>query len=385
MHALAALLAASVLVPAPALAQRWSAEAQFGRLDFLAAAAAAPPATSVSFGLRRDSPSGRLRFAGGLPLGEEDPVWALAEVAERPGLRRGAWFLGADLSAYGFLQRYTTRVAAEGGGLLGGLIPGARSREEVVHGFGVAGEAVPVIGVTTSAIGIEAGAGLSYYHGELGEQARSRLARLADVRLTFAPRSPFVVTGQLQGVAVEEGHYSRAGIIGAYRGGHATLWASAGYWLDGEGGTPWAAGASLSLGQRLEIEVYARHDPFDPIHRSAPRRSWGAATRVFLTSPRAPAKPVPAAYAGGRATIVLPAEAVRGRPRIAGDFNAWTPAPMTREGERWTYTVALAPGVYEYAFVSEDGEWFVPESVPGRKDDGMGGHVAILVVQEAEP
>jgi hypothetical protein len=39
-----------------------------------------------------------------------------------------------------------------------------------------------------------------------------------------------------------------------------------------------------------------------------------------------------------------------------------------------------APGVYHYAFVAEDGTWFVPESVPGRQDDGMGGHVAVLVV-----
>ncbi|HEY8485417.1 MAG TPA: hypothetical protein VIL13_12465 [Longimicrobiales bacterium] len=41
----------------------------------------------------------------------------------------------------------------------------------------------------------------------------------------------------------------------------------------------------------------------------------------------------------------------------------------------------VAPGVYHYAFVTADGKWFVPESVPGRKDDGMGGHVAVLVVR----
>jgi hypothetical protein len=54
---------------------------------------------------------------------------------------------------------------------------------------------------------------------------------------------------------------------------------------------------------------------------------------------------------------------------------------MTNTAGSWTYTVAVAPGVYNYAFVNEDGEWFVPESVPGRKDDGMGGHVAVLVVR----
>ena len=54
---------------------------------------------------------------------------------------------------------------------------------------------------------------------------------------------------------------------------------------------------------------------------------------------------------------------------------------MERDGDQWTYTVALARGVYNYAFVGADGTWFVPESVAGRKDDGMGGHVAVLVVR----
>jgi hypothetical protein len=93
------------------------------------------------------------------------------------------------------------------------------------------------------------------------------------------------------------------------------------------------------------------------------------------------APPVPAAYVNGRATIRLPASATSTRPSIAGDFNSWTPAPMEREGDQWTYTVALARGVYNYAFVAADGTWFVPDGVPGRKDDGMGGHVAVLVVR----
>ena len=72
--------------------------------------------------------------------------------------------------------------------------------------------------------------------------------------------------------------------------------------------------------------------------------------------------------------------AAKGRPSIAGDFTGWKPVPMQRDGSRWTFTVKLEPGTYHYAFVGEDGTWFVPESVPGRQDDGMGGHVAVLVV-----
>ena len=68
-------------------------------------------------------------------------------------------------------------------------------------------------------------------------------------------------------------------------------------------------------------------------------------------------------------------------PSIAGDFNAWKPAPMERDGDRWVYTVAVTPGVYNYAFVDADGTWFVPEGLPGRKSDGMGGFVAVVVVR----
>ena len=90
--------------------------------------------------------------------------------------------------------------------------------------------------------------------------------------------------------------------------------------------------------------------------------------------------PVPARSRDGRAVVALPARAAKGRPSIAGDFTGWKPVPMQRDGSRWTYTAKLEPGTYHYAFVGEDGTWFVPESVPGRQDDGMGGHVAVLVV-----
>jgi hypothetical protein len=90
---------------------------------------------------------------------------------------------------------------------------------------------------------------------------------------------------------------------------------------------------------------------------------------------------VPTSYAGGRATTRLPVSESATAPRIAGDFNKWQPQPMARNGKDWTFTVAVAPGVYNYAFVNDKGEWFVPASVPGRRNDGMGGHVAVLVVR----
>jgi hypothetical protein len=93
------------------------------------------------------------------------------------------------------------------------------------------------------------------------------------------------------------------------------------------------------------------------------------------------APPVPASYVNGRASIRLRARDAQGTPRIAGDFSDWKPLPMTLAGGIWTATIAVPPGVYSYAFVNERGEWFVPESVPGRRSDGMGGWQAVLVIE----
>ena len=66
---------------------------------------------------------------------------------------------------------------------------------------------------------------------------------------------------------------------------------------------------------------------------------------------------------------------------IAGDFNNWQATPMQREGDNWVLRLPIGPGVYHYAFRSATGTWFVPSSTPGRRDDGMGGHVAVLMVR----
>jgi hypothetical protein len=53
---------------------------------------------------------------------------------------------------------------------------------------------------------------------------------------------------------------------------------------------------------------------------------------------------------------------------------------MTRSGGDWVLELPLGSGVYRFAFVTAGGEWFVPDGYPGRIDDDMGGHVAVLVV-----
>jgi hypothetical protein len=63
---------------------------------------------------------------------------------------------------------------------------------------------------------------------------------------------------------------------------------------------------------------------------------------------------------------------------IAGEWNAWEPVALRRQGDRWLGELRLAPGWYRYAIVA-DGEWILPEGVAGL-DDGFGGTVGVLVV-----
>ena len=64
---------------------------------------------------------------------------------------------------------------------------------------------------------------------------------------------------------------------------------------------------------------------------------------------------------------------------IVGDWNAWNPVPLRREGREWVADLQLAPGLYRYAIVA-DGVWILPDGVAGM-DDGFGGKVGMLVVR----
>ena len=94
-----------------------------------------------------------------------------------------------------------------------------------------------------------------------------------------------------------------------------------------------------------------------------------------VASPIRPLRPEPA---GGVLVTLRASDAPSGQISIAGDFNNWQPTPMQREGDSWVVRLPVGPGVYHYAFRSATGTWFVPSSTPGRRDDGMGGHVAVL-------
>lgn len=68
---------------------------------------------------------------------------------------------------------------------------------------------------------------------------------------------------------------------------------------------------------------------------------------------------------------------------IAGDWNEWSPAPMSRtKAGRWTAVIRAVPGIHRYAILVDGTRWTLPQGVP-HTSDGFGGDAALLVVPEA--
>ena len=359
-------------------AQEWRASAQAGRIR-----SALDPAPSESFtlGLQYDDPTADLRLTGGIPVRSGDPLRGGASAWKRLSMHRRGVLAGLDLAGNAFLA--ADRSGQQANPLPFPFDPPSSTRTDR-SGHAFAGQVMPVLGYEQSAFQLQMRAGVSRYAAKFGDQRSDRSLRLADLTLTVTPTSSFAIVPVLQRYqASGEAAAVFTGVSAVTASTVGSLSASVGRWAGGRSeGTPWSVGGRVSLPPRVSLDGAVRRDTFDPLSLQAAQTSWSIGLSV-LTSGRARpvAPPVPAAYVDGRATIRLPVSATNTRPSIAGDFNAWQPAPMEREGDHWAYRVAVTPGVYNYAFVNADGTWFVPEGVPGRKDDGMGGFVAVVVVR----
>jgi hypothetical protein len=76
---------------------------------------------------------------------------------------------------------------------------------------------------------------------------------------------------------------------------------------------------------------------------------------------------------------------IRGAParraEVMGDFTDWKPQPLIPlSGGRWTYRVALSPGVHHLNVRFDGGDWLVPSGAV-QVDDGFGGRVGLVVVR----
>lgn len=369
----------------PLPAQDWHLSAQAGRIRSVLDPSSAA-SESFALGLRFDDSNAGLRLSAGIPGNSSAALWGSAGGWKRLAPRFGGFRAGIDVAGNAFLTMDRAKSDVPLPGPLNPPGPPGAPEPSLADraGHALAGQALPVVGYEDARWQVHARAGVSRYAAEFSGQRLDRSVRLVDLQVTLMPASSVALVPAVQQFrAIGEPAFTYAGLSAIAASGMGTAWASIGQWSGANDiGRPWSAGGRLRLHPLIALEVGARHDAFDPLYLQPAQTSWSMGLSLRLGGRQRPVRPpVPAAYVDGRATIRLPVSASTKQPSIAGDFNNWKPVPMQRDGDHWSYVVALEPGVYNYAFVTAGGDWFVPESVAGRKSDGMGGHVAVLVVR----
>jgi len=319
--------------------------------------------------LRYNSPQGVWLYGtAAMPFSGTDSRWGGFGIGDRfvhatSSSRRVN--IGADLGAHGFV--FHDAIVNQSGN--GGFI-----------------EALPFVQVPAGLATFEVGGGWRAQTLSYAGTADTRNVFESRAHVSFGPaeagRGFFTVEGDARWVNASEGLYPLFAGGLRYRLTPVEVWLQTGKWFSNTlTDAAWGTGIDVTLSDRLSLWSSVRQEAPDPLYWNVPRRNWSVGiTRRFNVGgqPQPLATTQPSA---GGVLIRLDAADVDGTSvSVAGDFNGWRPVPMQREGHEWLLRLPLTPGVYHYAFRSDRGEWFVPRSVPGRRDDGMGGFVALLVV-----
>lgn len=386
-HAAARFALLGVLLAPTGLlgAQEWRIGAQAGRIRSVLDPSA-EVTDAMSAAVRYQSERTALALSAGIPTSRDEPLWGAAALWQRFVHRsRGGVVLGMDVGGIGLLShdRQPSPIP-DGGGILDPPAPPPVATDR--GGTALAGQLSPLVGLEHGRTALHARAGVSHFRSRIGSHELDRTVPFGDVQATVQPRPWLAMLPAVRHYRPpDEEAATWVGITGIAASSRARLVASVGAWVDGaDAGTPWSLAGRLEVVPRIALEIAARRDALDPLYLQPAQTSWSAGLSIRLgPDRRVPAPPVPASYHDGVAVLELPVrDAGGGRElSIAGDFTDWKPVPMERHGDAWRFTLRLAPGVYHYVFVTTDGRWFVPEGAPGRRDDGMGGHVAVVVIE----
>ncbi len=349
------------IAPGSSAAQTWSVDAYAGRTNYDLLPSSVSSSTAV-LGVRYNRDYRFFQAALGLPFSGTDVTWGVAGIGDRLAIRRGRYLMGADVSVVAHAQRDPVADAA---------------------GQGVVAEALPTASVSLGTGVLEFQSGPRVYAARLGDVSWTRALWATSVRGGFQPAERVWLEGDVRHDRNRANEaYTRVGFSAATAVGPVILQGSVGKWVDGveSSGPEWSAGMSVPIRSGMSFFATAGHQSFNPQFLGSPRTSWGAGIRFQLGGTRSAVPVVPEVSPDGL-VIRIPVSEVPQQPSIAGDFTGWVPVPMERRGNEWRYVVNQPAGAYRFAFRSAEGEWFVPESVPNRTDDGMGGWVAVLVVR----
>jgi hypothetical protein len=150
--------------------------------------------------------------------------------------------------------------------------------------------------------------------------------------------------------------------------------------------TSYSISGALAASAGLSVRAQVGRTSTDLLYGS-PGTFMASLGIVWSMRSGAPARaPLPVASVrkgdNGRSMVRFTLRSRGGRPvSVAGDFNAWSPTPMTRAGDTWTLELALPSGAYHFAFLVGETEWMVPPDAEGIVDDGFGRKNATIVVE----
>jgi hypothetical protein len=359
-------LVAATGSPATTHAQGLSVDVSTGRIAY-------DPITTgeathnIAGTVRYDTVTGhRVYGSTSAPLRSGDPLWGAIGAGARlllPRSEERRVTAGADVSGEGFLFR---------------------DRVVLQTGKGGSFDALPFVRLSRGAAGVELRSGWRGQALSMGGVVDSGVQRRG-VFETGARATYDAITvraeADMRWVRASEGTFPFLGGSVIYGNARGYVSFNAGRWLsDVLDDAAWGGGGGVAVGRDATVWFSAQQQASDPLYWNAPRRTWSVGVTQRLGAPRTVLRPA-TRLNGGDVVIRLPVTAASGAELwVAGDFNGWKAARMQRDGTDWVLRVPLAPGVYKYSFRGADGKWFVPASVPGRRDDGMGGHVAVLVV-----
>ncbi|HEY7191273.1 MAG TPA: hypothetical protein VH436_32195 [Vicinamibacterales bacterium] len=355
------LAGSSVVFAASVYAQGFSIDLSAGRIVY--------DPVSVNLGtnnamatLRYDMTRGAWVYGtGAAPLRNGDPVWGAFGAGGRftqAVTENRPLFLGVDVDGHGFLFRDTVAL---------------------LNGTGGALEAIPFASVAAGPGRIELRGGWRGQRLSFASETQGRGVVEGGARAIYGLQVR--VQGDMKWVHAPEGTFPFVGGSVVYGGVPVQVWAQTGKWLSDQlNDVAWGAGVGVALGNSTTFWGSVRQEPPDPLYWNALRRTWSVGMTRRLGRAAPVLLPAPRSDADGVVVRVPVADAPGDVLFIAGDFNQWMPVPMQREGREWTIRLPLPKGAYHYAFRSARGTWFVPASIPGRRDDGMGGQVAVLLV-----
>ena len=348
-------------IASAAWAQGWFADVSGGRLVYdpaLIDAATSTMLGTLRYATRRDT---WVYGTVAVPPNDSGTFWTAAGIGGRlliPASPANRVTLGADVGGHGF--SFTDRLVDQSG--TGGTL-----------------EAIPFARYAV---------GAAFVEGRGGWRGQTlSFAGIRDNRGVFetGARAGYGGTLRVEGdarfVRASEGTYPFVGATVAYQAPRVGVWGQTGKWLATDLDDPvWAFGTGLTLNPRTSLWGAVRQEAADPLYWNSPRRTWSVGLTHRLGRVSAPVMPIAPARDGTVLVRLRASDSPEGQIRIAGDFNNWQSVPMEREGDDWVVRLPLAPGVYHYTFNTANGEWFVPPSAPGRREDGFGGYVAVLVV-----